>query len=118
MDYSILTDQELADIRASLPKYTNDQTPIQAETDQLAYTEQMRRHKAAIADYNQCAIEATGLHHGDRVEATLPGMFMSSHYYTGKVIYNRSGKLVVRTDRPDGAGRKFTPISKAWKKRS
>jgi len=118
--YTAHSDAELADIRAALPKYANDCTPEQAATDREVYAEQMRRYRAvkeaAAADYNRQAIEATGLRHGDQVEATFAGAFFSLDSFTGKVVYNRHGKLAVKTDRPDDTGRKMTPISRAWKR--
>ena len=113
-DYSTFSDRQLADIRASLPKYANDCTPEQTAISQEVYAEQVRRYKAKVADYNRRATEATGLKHGDKVEATFASAFMSTCNFTGKVVYDRNGKLAVKTDRPDDAGRKITNISKAW----
>jgi len=117
MDFTGHTDQELTNIRSSMPKHTNDCTPEQMAIDKAVYAEQIRRYRAEAADYNQRATEVTGLKHGDAVEATFQGAFMSLDSYTGKVVYNRGGRLCVKTDRADDTGRKQTPISKAWKLR-
>ena len=114
MDYTAMSDQQLADLRASYPKYTNACTPEQLAEVQAIYQEQIRRYKVGVSEYNRQATEATGLRHGDRVTATFPGAFMSRATYTGKVIHDKNGRLVVRLDYPDGSGRKTTPISKAW----
>lgn len=114
MNYEELSNQQLKDVRASLPKYLNNCTPEQAITHQEVYAEQIRRYKAEVADYNRRATEATGLKHGDKVEATFASAFMSTCTFTGKVVYDKNGRLAIKTDRPNDAGRRITPINKAW----
>jgi hypothetical protein len=112
-----MTDRELTYHREKLPKYKNDMSAEQLTRSEELYAEQLKRYQAKVAEHNAAATKATGLKHGDRVERFQASCFgMGGETYTGKVIYNRFGRLVIRTDRPDGSGKKTFPINKGWSK--
>ena len=116
-DIQTMTDAELAAARAGLPAYRNDMTAGQEADTERLYAEQLRRYKESVAAYNTEAEQATGLHHGDRVSygaLGFGGLTMDTHY--GKVIYDRNGRLAIRTSHADGSGRKTFPIHTGWKK--
>ncbi len=121
MDLLALTDDELNTL--------HDEAVAQKQYAAQAtyHNERVRRYRAARTtwkaqqwkhadEYNRRAESATGLHHGDRVEATFTGPFMSVSHFTGRVVYGRDGRLYVRTDHADDTGRRHSPISKAWKR--
>jgi hypothetical protein len=68
--YQGYTDDELVEIRKSMPKYLNDMTEDQKEISLAVYAEQKARFDArkaeAFADYNR-QVEAAGYKVGDRV---------------------------------------------------
>ena len=118
-----LTDEEITERRLALPKYKNDMTVEQSAESSALYAEQRRRYKerikATATEYNKAATGATGLKHGDKVEFYVPGLFGAmglSEKYQGKVIYDKKGRLSIRTTFADGSGRKTFSINKAWKK--
>jgi len=112
-----LSDAELKARRNDLPKYKNDMNLVQRSIADAIYLEQLRRYKGKVAEYNKKATEATGLKHGDKVSRFQTAAFgTGGEEYTGKVIYDKNGRLAIRTDRPDGTGRKTFPINKGWEK--
>lgn len=112
-----MTDDELQSHRKNLPKYKNNMTEEQLEFADAIYTEQLRRYKEKIKEHNKAATEATGLKRGDRVKRLQASLFgLATVEYFGKVIYDKRGRLTIRTTQCDGAGRKTFPINKGWKK--
>lgn len=112
-----ITDAEIKSRRENLPKYKNDMTPEQLALAGALYAEQLKRYKKKIKEYNKAAIAATGLEHGDKVTRLQVGLFgMGCAEYFGKVIYDKRGRLAIRTTQCDGSGRKTFPLNKGWKK--
>ena len=117
MNYAKLSDQALEAERLVLPKYTNDCTPDQLADMHSIYTEQTRRYKTKISQYNEEATKATGLKHGDRVSYFATGLFgLGGETYTGKIIHDKTGRLAVKLDHADGSGKKIIPLNKGFKK--
>ncbi len=115
VDYGSLSDAELKERRDALPKYKNDMTPEQIADGDAIYAEQNKRFKATVDKYNTDAMEKTGLKHGDEVTYTAQGFGMPETY-RGKVVYDKNGYLSVKTNIPDGSGRKIHGINIGWKK--
>ncbi len=116
VDLSSLSDEELQKIWDSLPKHPNGSVIKSKESDAI-HQEMMKRYKAEVAKYNAEAEKETGLKHGDRVVKTVVNAFgTGTEEFTGKVVYDKNGRLSVKTDKPDGSGRKMFPIDKGWKK--
>ena len=112
-----LTDIELESHRENLPRYKNDMTEEQLTESDALYAEQTRRYKKKIKEYNKAATAATELEHGDKVTRLQVGLFgMGCAEYFGKVIYDKRGRLAIRTKQCDGSGRKTFPLNKGWKK--
>jgi len=115
-NYSKMTDEELQTARNNLPKYKNEMTPEQIKIADNIYNEQLKRYKTNVTEYNKEAEKATSLKHGDKVSKVVSGLGIGAEEYTGKIIYDKNGRLAVKTDIPDGAGKKIFPIDKRWKK--
>ena len=116
-DYTNMTDTELRNERAMLPKYTNDSTPEQIAAGKAIYDEQTRRYKMEVEEYNQAATAATSLKHGDRVTGYFNGLFgTSNESVTGMIIHDKTGRLAVKYDKADGTGKKIGRIHKGLKK--
>lgn len=112
-----MTDSQLEAERRDLPKYQNDMTTDQRDKAFAIYAEQLKRYKAKVAEYNATATKETGLKHGDKVSRFQPGLFgTGGEEYIGKVIFDRNGRLAIRTKKCDGSGRKTFKINKGWKK--
>jgi hypothetical protein len=111
-----MADEELQVTRNNLPKYKNDMTSEQVKIADDIYKEQLKRYKNKVTEYNKEAEKATGLKHGDKVSKTMPGLGIGVEEYTGKIIYDKNGRLAIKTNMPDGSGRKIFPINKGWTK--
>ena len=114
-----MTDKELTHHRNKLPNYKNYMTNDELEFADAIHREQMKRYNKKIEAFNLAAMGATGLKWGDKVERFVISAFgcgCGGENYIGKVIHNRFGRLVIRTKRPDGSGKKTFPINKAWTK--
>jgi len=70
MNYETMTDDELTDIRKSMPKYINYMTEEQIAISKAVYAEQKKRYEdnkaASYQQYNQ-EVESAGYKVGDRV---------------------------------------------------
>jgi hypothetical protein len=70
MNYETMTDDELVEIRKSMPKYLNHMTEEQVAVSKAVYAEQKKRYDnnkaASYTQYNQ-EVEAAGYKVGDRV---------------------------------------------------
>ncbi|MDO9548158.1 MAG: LPD38 domain-containing protein [Candidatus Marinimicrobia bacterium] len=116
-DFTSLSDEELKARREALPKYKNDMTPEQITEGDALYAEQHKRFKVTVEEYNKAATEKTGLKHGDEVEYPAQGLGgLGAETYRGKVVYDKNGYLSVKTNVPDGSGKKIHGINIGWKK--
>lgn len=112
-----MTNEQLNVYRNKLPKYKNYMTNEQLIEADAIYLEQLKRYKKKVKEYNEAAMKATGLKHGDNVERfQLDAFGMGGESYTGRVLYDRNGRLIIRTKRCDGAGRRTFPLNKGWTK--
>lgn len=116
-DYTTMTDQELKDIRQSMPKYLNDMTLEQRTNCTMAYEEQKRRYDAKTAEiyeqYNR-EVEKAGYKIGDKVS-----YFARSMLGIGGMVVNgtvRKGKkYFVKLD-VSFNGKKTAHLTTAWQK--
>lgn len=116
MDYSKMTGSELAEIRANMPKYLNDQTREQQSISQAVYAEQKKRYglkkDVEYMEYNQ-EVTAAGYKIGDKVSnfvASWTGC--GGELLTGTVGFRK--KYFVKLDRPFN-GKKSAHLTKTWR---
>ena len=119
MDYSKIpemTDAELVEIRANMPKYLNGQTGEQQSISQAVYAEQKRRYDlkrdVEYLEYNQDVAKA-GYKIGDKVSnfvASWTGC--GGERITGTVAKRK--KYFVKLDLPLN-GKKSAHLTKAWR---
>ena len=118
MEYNEMTDQELTDIRKTMPKYLNDQSEEQKIISHAVYAEQTQRYKAAksenYAEYNR-QVEEAGYKVGDKVS-----YFARSYLGFGGVVITgtvqKRAKYYVKLIDRSVNGKKIAHLTRAWKK--
>lgn len=119
MDYSKLpemTDAKLAEIRANMPKYLNEQTGEQQSISQAVYAEQKRhfdlKRDIEYMEYNR-DVEIAGYKTGDRVSRFITSWTgCGGELLTGTVGFRK--KYFVKLDKPFN-GKKSAHLTKAWR---
>ena len=110
------TDEELTEIRKSMPKYLNDMTEDQKAISHAVYVEQKKRFDANRADsyavYNQ-EVEKGGYKVGDRVSYFCRSMLGFGGFSVTGTVKKRK-KFYVALDHPFD-GKKSAHLTNGWK---
>jgi len=114
--YETMTDQELKDIRKSIPKYLNDMTLEQQQITRDVYAEQKRRYDTQKAEgirtYNQ-EVEAANYKVGDKVSYFCRSMIGFGGITIVGTVKKRK-QFYVSLDIPFN-NKKTAHLTKAWK---
>lgn len=115
--YENMTDEQLREIRAAMPKYLNDMTEDQKAISHAVYAEQKRRFDSrkdeSYRDYNR-EVESAGYKIGDRVSYFCRSMIGFGGMEV-KGTVGKHKKYYVALDVPMN-GKKTAHLTKGWKR--